>query len=100
MFYINTFKISTPINPITPTVVSIIVQVERVSLTDRLKYSLNNQNPLSFTCESIKLPEPIASTINSGLTPVLATRGNTIPAAVSPATVVRWKKMVKDLKEN
>ena len=71
----------------TPTVVSMTVQVLSVSLTDRLKYSLNSQKPLSFTWESMRLPDPIAKTINSALTPVLLTRGKTIPAAVKPATV-------------
>ena len=46
--------------------VSITVQVAKVSLIDKLKYSLNNQKPPSFTCESIRLPDPIASTISSG----------------------------------
>ena len=32
-------------------------------------------------------PEPIAKTINSGLTPVDSNSGNTIPAVVKPATV-------------
>lgn len=74
-------------SPIIPTRVSMTVQVDRVSFTDRLKYSLNIQNPVSFTWDSIKLPEPMAKTINSGLTPVLEAKGKTIPAAVSPATV-------------
>ena len=67
--------------------VSMTVQVRRVSFTDRLKYSLKSQNPPSFTCESIKLPDPMASTINSGFTAVPDTNGKTIPAAVRPATV-------------
>lgn len=71
----------------TPTIVSMTVQVDRVSLTDKLKYSLKSQKPPSFTWESIKLPDPMAKTINSGLTPVPETRGRTIPAAVNPATV-------------
>ena len=52
-----------------------------------MKYSLNIQNPASFTCDNIRLPEPIASTINSGLTSELEISGRTIPAAVKPATV-------------
>ena len=70
-----------------PTKVSITVQVESVSFTERLKYSLNIQNPVSLTWESIKLPEPMAKTINSGLVPVPDAKGSAIPAAVSPATV-------------
>src|SRR6056297_947470 len=77
----------TPISPITPTKVSMTVQVESVSLTVRLKYSLNIQKPVSLTWESIKLPDPMANTINSGLVPVPEAKGSTIPAAVSPATV-------------
>ena len=53
-----------------PIEVSITVHEDRVSLTFKLKYSLKSQNPLSFTWESIRLPEPIDKTINSGLTPV------------------------------
>ena len=86
-FYIKTFNIISPISPVIPTIVSITVHVERVSLTVKLKYSLNNQKPASFTWESIKLPEPIANTINSGLTSELEINGKTIPAAVKPATV-------------
>ena len=37
-----------PINPEIPIEVSIIVQVSKVSLTDKLKYSLKSQNPLSL----------------------------------------------------
>ena len=70
-----------------PTKVSITVQVDRVSFTERLKYSLNIQKPVSLTWESIKLPEPMARTINSGLVPVPDAKGSTIPAAVKPATV-------------
>ena len=83
----NIFKTKTPINPMIPTMVSMTVQVDSVSFTERLKYSLNIQKPPSFTCDNIKLPEPMASTINSGLTPVFAAIGKTIPAAVNPATV-------------
>ena len=67
--------------------VSITVHVDNVSFTFKLKYSLNNQNPLSLICESIRLPEPIDKTISSGLTPVDLTNGKTIPAVVNPATV-------------
>ena len=79
--------INTPINPIKETMVSIILHVLMVSFTVRLKYSLNIQNPGSLTCENIKLPAPVASTINAGFTPEAAIMGATIPAAVKPATV-------------
>ena len=59
-------KMSTPIRPVTETIVSIIVQVRKVCRMVKLKYSLNNQKPPSFTCENIRLPAPIDSTINSG----------------------------------
>ena len=36
-------------NPTTDTIDSITLQVFKVSLTVKLKYSLNNQNPESFT---------------------------------------------------
>ena len=73
--------------PMTPTRVSITVHVDRVSLTERLKYSLKSQNPPSFTWDSIKLPDPMARTMSSGCTLVPETRGRTMPAAVRPATV-------------
>src|SRR5512138_2352837 len=63
------------------------VHVLIVSLMLRLKYSLTSQNPPSFTWASIRLPDPIARTISSGLTPELETRGSTMPAVVMPATV-------------
>src|SRR6185312_3119288 len=59
-------KMCTPINPVIETIVSIIVQVRKVCRMLKLKYSLNNQKPPSFTCENIRLPAPIESTINSG----------------------------------
>lgn len=59
-------KISTPINPVMDTIVSIIVHVRNVCLIVKLKYSLNNQKPPSFTCENIRLPAPMDSTISSG----------------------------------
>ena len=58
-----------------------------MSLIDRLKYSLNIQKPGSLTWDNIKLPDPTANTISSGLTPVISTIGRTIPAVVRPATV-------------
>ena len=58
-----------------------------VSFTDKLKYSLNIQKPVSFTCENIKLPAPILNTIKFGFTPPAATKGKIIPAAVKPAIV-------------
>ena len=63
------------------------VQVERVSLTETLKYSLNNQKPPSLTCDNIMLPDPIAKTINSGFISVVVIIGTKIPAEVSAATV-------------
>ena len=77
----------------TPTIVSIAVQVRKVSLILIPKYSLNIQKPVSFTWEHIKLPAPIESTISSGLTPELMTKGCTIPAAVKPATVAEPNAM-------
>ena len=69
------------------TMVSIMDQDKNVCLRDRLKNSLNIQKPVSLTWENIRLPAPTANTINSGDVPVMDNRGNTIPAAVSPATV-------------
>ena len=65
---------------------SMIVQDSRVCLSERLKNSLNIQKPESLMCEPKTLPAPTASTISSGLTPPVI-KGETIPAAVMPATV-------------
>lgn len=67
--------------------VSINVHEKKVCFKDRLKNSLNIQNAVSFTCDIKTLPEPTASTINSGDTLVVATSGATIPEAVIAATV-------------
>ena len=65
---------------------SMIVQDNRVCLSERLKNSLNIQKPESFMCDPKTLPAPTASTMSSGLTvPVIS--GDTMPAAVIPATV-------------
>jgi len=69
------------------TIVSIAVQVCKVSATDRLKYSLNSQNAPSLMCDSIRLPAPIANTMRFGSADPLATSGATKPAVVRPATV-------------
>ena len=82
----------TPISPTTETIVSITDQVLRVSLNDKLKYSLNIQKPGSFTCENIRLPAPVANTMRLGFTPVVAINGATIPAVVKPATVADPKQ--------
>src|SRR6187549_3837997 len=80
-------RINTPINPRTEMVVSITVQDKKVCFKERLKNSLNIQKPESFTCDPNTLPVPTASTINSGDTTPVATKGVTTPAAVIPATV-------------
>src|SRR5580693_1842642 len=74
-------------SPTTETIVSITLQVLRVSLTLKLKYSLNNQNAESFTWEKRRLPAPVDSTIRLGLIWDPTIIGAIIPAAVSPATV-------------
>ena len=63
------------------------VQLLSVSARLRLKYSLKSQKPASLTCESARLPAPIASTIRFGSVPPAVTIGARMPAAVSPATV-------------
>lgn len=67
--------------------VSINVHEKKVCFKERLKNSLNIQNAVSFTWDIKTLPEPTASTINSGETLVDATKGATIPEAVIAATV-------------
>ena len=74
-------------SPTTETMVCITVHDFSVSMTERLKYSLNNQNPVPFSCEHTRLPAPVANAGNSELTPPISTNGNTIPAAVNAATV-------------
>ena len=64
------FKVNTPNNPTTDTIISITDHERKVSFMLRLKYSLNSQNPESFTCENSKLPAPNDKTIKFGLTPV------------------------------
>ena len=85
--FIKILRAITPINPDMPIDVSMTLHVFRVSLILRLKYSLKSQNPPSFTCPNIRLPAPIANTINSGLTDPPVTNGRTMPAVVIPATV-------------
>ena len=65
---------------------SMIVQDNKVCLSERLKNSLNIQKPESLMCEPKTLPAPTASTMSSGLT-LPTINGETIPAAVIPATV-------------
>src|SRR5436853_6693535 len=83
----NSCNNSTPASPSTEIVVSITVHDKNVCFNDSLKNSLNIQKPESFTCDPNTLPVPTASTINSGETAPVATKGETIPAAVIPATV-------------
>ena len=87
MSYNSKFINNTPASPIKLIIVSMTVQVERVSFTERLKYSLTIQNAPSLTCESIRLPDPIARTNNSLLTVPFNVKGRRIPAVVKPATV-------------
>ncbi len=63
-FYSYTIKltINININPNTESTDSRSVHVKNVSLIVKPKYSLNIQNPASFTCEQNILPAPIAST--------------------------------------
>src|SRR5687767_10235804 len=68
-------------------IVSITVQVRRVSGTESLRYSLTNQKPPSLTWEQISEPAPIATTRSSRLTGWLRTIGARIPAAVVIPTV-------------
>ena len=86
-YYTKQLRIKTPMRPTMDTVVSISVQDFKVSFMLRLKYSLNSQNPPSFTCESMILPAPVASTNNSGDTEVFGIIGAMILPAVNPATV-------------
>ena len=79
-------------NPTTEIIVSSNVQVAKVSLIDKLKYSLNIQNPASLTCEAIKLPAPVARTINAGLAEPATIIGVTRPAVVNAATVAELDK--------
>ena len=81
------FSNNTPSKPNMEIVVSITVHDKKVCLSDKLKNSLNIQNPLSLICEPKTLPVPTANTINSGDTVPATTNGATTPAAVIPATV-------------
>src|SRR5260221_13496671 len=57
-----------------------------VSFIERLKYSLNNQKPPSFTCENSRLPAPTERTIMLGSTCIRYINSKMMPSAVSPAT--------------
>lgn len=89
------FKINTPTNPITANKDEYIVLTLIACPTGKLKYSLNIQNPGSLTCEAKTLPDDVAKTINSGLTPDAATKGKTIPDAVVIATVAEPTAVLK-----
>lgn len=55
-----------------PTIVSITVQERKVSRKLIQNHSLNIQNPVSLTCEHIRLPAPTARVISSGEAPPAA----------------------------
>src|SRR5690606_17244935 len=80
-------SIKTPRSPTTDTMVSMTDQERIVSRMVNPKNSLNIQNPGSLTWENMRLPAPVASTINSGLVFVDVINGSAIPAVVRPATV-------------
>ena len=81
------FSSNTPNKPKMEMIVSIKVHDKNVCFNERLKNSLNIQNPVSLICEPKTLPVPTANTINSGDTAPETTNGATTPAAVIPATV-------------
>ena len=87
---------NTPIKPITDTILSMIVQDKNVSFIETLKYSLNIQKPVSFTCEQKMLPEPMARIMRLGSACMCDIRGAIMPAAVKPATVAepRHKRII------
>src|SRR5690606_32995384 len=62
-YHTNISRISTNARPAIATIVSISDHDLIVSMMLRLKYSLNIQKPLSFTCENMRLPAPMESTI-------------------------------------
>ena len=80
-------------NPATEIMVSSKVHVANVSFMLRPKYSLNIQNPASFTWEAIKLPEPVASRTRARLASVCPNKGITRPAVVRAATVADPKEI-------
>lgn len=86
-YFMKASSSKTPNKPITETIVSITDHDRSVSVSDKLKYSLNIQKPESFTCEKSRLPAPIDSTIKLGFTAVPVITGAMMPAAVKPATV-------------
>lgn len=85
----------TQIIPTTEIKLSNTVQVNKVSLTVKSKYSLNIQKPASFTCEAANDPAPIAKTIKAGFTPAEVISGKTNPAAVNDATVAEPNATLK-----
>lgn len=73
--------------PETEIIVSNNDHVKNVSFTVKPKYSLNIQNPASFTWDKITLPAPIASTTNATFTSDDCNNGKTIPVVEIAATV-------------
>ncbi len=86
-FYTTASKIRTPMRPKTEMSVSINVHEAKVCFKVKLKNSLNIQNPESLICEPNTEPVPTAKTIISGRIAPATTKGETMPAAVIPATV-------------
>lgn len=85
--YTNRLKIIIKTRPLTDMIVSRSVHVSTVSLMDNPKYSLNIQNPASFTCDAMTLPAPVARTTNAKFTSDASSNGITIPVVEIAATV-------------
>lgn len=85
--WIKILNANTPNKPTSETTASMIDHDRNVCPMVVLKYSLNIQNPVSFTLEKKILPAPVASVKSSRLTPELSAMGAIKPAAVKAATV-------------
>ena len=65
-YYTTNSSNNIPPSPATEIILSITVHERKVCFIDKLKNSLNIQNPESFTWEPKTLPVPTANTISSG----------------------------------
>ncbi|GIP64765.1 hypothetical protein J32TS6_33200 [Virgibacillus pantothenticus] len=81
------FNIRINTRPLTEITVSNIVHVKNVSLIVNPKDYLMIQNPVSFTCDAMRLPVPVAITMKAKTTSVPNINGITNPAAISATNV-------------
>src|SRR5699024_8004894 len=95
LFYTNKLINSINIIPDTEMTVSNNVHVKNVSFIVYPKYSLNIQNPASFTCVVITLPATVANTTRARFASEASNNGATIPTVDIAATVADPKAILR-----